>query len=202
MTVEVSNNKAVIKLSSLKDTISLPIFMCFILNVMNTISAYYPIYSAANWGSQAPLYHNLDPMLVKYNVTAYFSGHDHVSQHLSSKLNSLDNNKQMTQYFVVGQGTDPYKHQDEYWGCVNCDVDFYWNYPNDCLGVFGVFQVFEDEFGLLKPKFQFIDARDNSVIYEQELYARFRPEDVPKPSPSDKIFFSIIILTISIFVSL
>ena len=81
----------------------------------------------------------------------------------------------MTQYFVVGQGTDPYKHEEDYYGCVNCEVDFYWNYPKDCLGVFGFLSVDEDEFGLLKPSFKFIDARNNSVLYEQELYARYRP---------------------------
>ena len=107
----------------------------------------------------------------------------------------------MTQYFVVGQGTDPYKHEEDYYGCVNCEVDFYWNYPKDCLGVFGFLSVDEDEFGLLKPSFKFIDARNNSVLYEQELNARYRPEEVPAPVPEPSSGDSIRMGIVSIFVS-
>jgi len=114
-------------------------------------------------------------LFVKYNVTAYFGGHDHVSQHLSSSYNNAGN-KQMTQYFVVGQGTDAYGHENDYDGCENCDVEFYWDYPEDCLGVFGMFNVYEDETGLLKPYFRFIDARDNSLVYQTQLEARYGPQ--------------------------
>ena len=140
------------------------------------VSAHYTLYSASDHNSQKELYENLDPLFVKYNVTAYFCGHDHVSQHLSSSYNN-NGQKQMTQYFVVGQGTDPYGHEEDYKkGCVNCEVEFYWNWPADCLGVFGMFQVYEDEeTGWLKPYFRFIDARDNSLIYQTKLEARYGP---------------------------
>ena len=83
---------------------------------------------------------------------------------------------------MIGQGTDPYKHESDYYGCENCNVDFYWDYPEDCLGVFGVLAISEDENGVLNPGFQFIDARDNSVIYQRVLEARYGPNDVPEPS--------------------
>ena len=69
----------------------------------------------------------------------------------------------------------------------NCNVDFYWDYPEDCLGVFGVLAISEDENGVLNPNFQFIDARDNSVIYQRVLQARYGPDHVPEsstPKPS------------------
>ena len=50
------------------------------------------------------------------------------------------------------------------------------------LGVFGVLAISEDENGVLNPGFQFIDARDNSVIYQRVLEARYGPNDVPEPS--------------------
>merc|ERR1711879_460122 len=138
------------------------------------VSAHYPIYSASSHGSQSELYHNLDPLLVKYNVSAYFAGHDHVSEHLSSSYNN-DGVTQFTQYFVIGQGTDPYGHEDQYSGCTHCEVEFYWDYPDDCLGVYAMLNIDEDETGLLKPMFRFIDARDNSLIYQTQLQARFGP---------------------------
>merc|ERR1711879_3546 len=147
------------------------------------VSAHYPVYSASSRGSQQRLFESLDPLLVKYNVTAYFCGHDHVSQHLSSRFNN-NGYTQFTQYFVVGQGTDPYGQESQYDGCENCDVEFYWQYPEDCLGVFGMLNIYEDETGLLKPIFRFIDARDNTLIYQTRLHARFAPEIAPTPKPT------------------
>ena len=91
-------------------------------------------------------------------MTAYFSGHDHVSEHLSSNYNKND----FTQFFVVGQGKKP--DEKELVGeCKNCKLEWWWDYDEDCLGVWGMLNIFENGDGELVPEFSFVDARDDTV---------------------------------------
>ena len=43
---------------------------------------HYPVFSAGSHGDTQELSVNLLPLLEKYHVHAYFSGHDHISEHL------------------------------------------------------------------------------------------------------------------------
>jgi tartrate-resistant acid phosphatase type 5 len=46
------------------------------------VVGHYPVYSAGDHGDSAELKTYLQPLLEKYNVDAYFCGHDHISEHL------------------------------------------------------------------------------------------------------------------------
>ena len=47
------------------------------------VAGHYPIYSACSHGGNAALQSKLDPLLRKYGVTAYLSGHEHCQFHFS-----------------------------------------------------------------------------------------------------------------------
>ena len=59
------------------------------------VFGHYPIYSKGEHGDNAELIEVLEPLFHKYKVTAYFCGHDHITEHLS-----YDG----IQYFVTGAG--------------------------------------------------------------------------------------------------
>merc|ERR1719203_1195441 len=49
------------------------------------VAGHYPVYSIAEHGSTSGLIEKLKPMMLKYNVTAYFSGHDHTFEYIESE---------------------------------------------------------------------------------------------------------------------
>ena len=54
------------------------------------VSGHYPIYSACSHGSTPHLIRDLDPLLRKYQVTAYLSGHEHCQFHFEhEKMNYI-----------------------------------------------------------------------------------------------------------------
>jgi tartrate-resistant acid phosphatase type 5 len=55
----------------------------------------HPVWSVGHHGPTDVLVEKLNPMLLKYKVAAYFSGHDHDMQHL---------NDSGVQYFLSGAG--------------------------------------------------------------------------------------------------
>lgn len=55
------------------------------------------MWSIAEHGPTQQLVDRLRPLLIKYNVAAYFCGHDHNMQHINEKNSSVE-------YFVVGAG--------------------------------------------------------------------------------------------------
>ncbi|CAH1774170.1 unnamed protein product [Owenia fusiformis] len=61
------------------------------------VGGHFPVYSVAEHGPTEQLLQRLQPMLHKYKVTAYISGHDHNLQHLQyTSAGSL------VEYFVIG----------------------------------------------------------------------------------------------------
>ena len=59
------------------------------------VAGHYPIFSPCSHGNTDELVERLDPLLKRYGVTAYISGHDHCQFHFS-----FDN----MEYFLTGTG--------------------------------------------------------------------------------------------------
>ncbi|XP_013379880.1 tartrate-resistant acid phosphatase type 5 [Lingula anatina] len=63
------------------------------------VAGHYPVISIAEHGPTKCLTQKLMPMLYKYKVTAFFSGHDHNLQHLQHTQSGVP-----VDYFVIGSG--------------------------------------------------------------------------------------------------
>lgn len=59
------------------------------------VAGHYPIYSACSYGSTPELLDNLDPLLRRFGVSGYFSGHEHCQFHYA---------REGMNYFLSGTG--------------------------------------------------------------------------------------------------
>eukprot|EP01130_Rhizamoeba_saxonica_P012894 TRINITY_DN5478_c0_g3_i1.p1 TRINITY_DN5478_c0_g3~~TRINITY_DN5478_c0_g3_i1.p1 ORF type:complete len:315 (-),score=50.71 TRINITY_DN5478_c0_g3_i1:61-1005(-) len=91
------------------------------------VVGHYPVYSVASHGPTSILIKEVKPLLEKYKVAAYFSGHDHNLQHLSH--NSVE-------YYLSGCGaklSHSTKHQKD---VPENSIKFVYPKPDDTEGGF------------------------------------------------------------------
>ncbi|XP_069129879.1 tartrate-resistant acid phosphatase type 5-like [Argopecten irradians] len=124
------------------------------------VAGHYPVYSVAEHGPTDCLVKQLLPMMQKYNVTAYLSGHDHNLQHLQAVSPHLT-----IDLFVVGAANfvdTSTKHKK---AVPNGSSKFMWAKPLD-LGGFAYIETVKSNM-----TFTFVDGRGSS-IYQKLLFPR------------------------------
>lgn len=124
------------------------------------VAGHYPVYSIAEHGPTECLLKRLQPLLYKYRVNAYMSGHDHNLQHLEYVQNNWT-----VQYFVSGSANfieDSTKHKDS---VPEDSSKFFWANVLS-LGGFGYVEVTADEF-----TFTFVES-NGRVLYRKEFSPR------------------------------
>lgn len=91
------------------------------------VAGHYPVFSRGDHGDTSEIKTYLLPLLIEYNVHAYFAGHDHISEHLQYKG---------IEFFVVGAGcmTDSLKS--------NSDASLVW--AGTGYSAFAAVQAFRD----------------------------------------------------------
>lgn len=124
------------------------------------VAGHFPVYSIAEHGPTKLLVERLDPLLYKYNVTAYFSGHDHNLQHLQTSKGN-----QKMNYFVVGAANYA-ENSDKHKGDVPAGSSkFFWG-DLIKLGGFAYIETTETSMTLT-----FIDG-DRKELYKQVMFPR------------------------------
>lgn len=146
------------------------------------VGGHYPVYSVAEHGSTKCLVDRLFPLLHKYKVQAYLSGHDHNLQHIQTNARNWT-----TEYLVVGAAnfiedsqihlnTIPSKFGNTisltlcnterrlcnafpFCSSVEGSLKYYWA-DTLKLGGFGVFQVDRDVM-----TFRFVDAQTGQALH-------------------------------------
>ncbi|XP_068720388.1 tartrate-resistant acid phosphatase type 5-like [Montipora capricornis] len=122
------------------------------------VGGHFPVWSIAEHGPTQCLVERLKPLLEKYNVTAYISGHDHNLQHLKEQNSSVE-------YFVVGcagKMDTSRSHRDAVPGGSS---RFFWAEPSKDGG-FALVRAAVSNMTL-----EFVDAHE-SMLYTRNLYPR------------------------------
>jgi len=83
------------------------------------VAGHYPVYSGGMHGSTKCLQERLQPLLERYRVSAYMSGHDHSMQHIKSP------GEGGVHYFVTG-ATSPVEDKLQHLDGVYKDTKFFW----------------------------------------------------------------------------
>lgn len=126
------------------------------------VGGHFPVYSVAEHGSTQCLIDNVMPLLHKYKVSAYISGHDHNLQHMSSiKLGST------VEYFVAGANSWNSKSNEHLSSVPDGSLKFRW--PETTELVYGGFLLIEA--GQNKMNVNFVKA-DGTILYKKEIYPR------------------------------
>ncbi|XP_073253709.1 tartrate-resistant acid phosphatase type 5-like [Porites lutea] len=122
------------------------------------VGGHFPVWSVAEHGPTDCLVNRLRPLLQKYKVTAYISGHDHNLQHLKESNSSVE-------YFVIGSAAyivDSKTHKDS---VPKGSLSFFWA-DADKEGGFAAVRVAATNMTL-----EFVDAFGAS-LYKRQLYPR------------------------------
>ncbi|XP_031550025.1 tartrate-resistant acid phosphatase type 5-like [Actinia tenebrosa] len=122
------------------------------------VGGHFPVWSIAEHGPTQCLVERLKPLLEKYDVTAYLSGHDHNLQHIKDPKSSVD-------YFVSGSGAYVANKTDHKDDIPALSLQFYWANPYS-YGGFATIQASPSSMLLT-----FIDA-EGRQLYTRALHSR------------------------------
>jgi len=124
------------------------------------VAGHYPVYSGGMHGSTKCLQERLQPLLERYRVSAYMSGHDHSMQHIKSPGSGG------VHYFVTG-ATSPVEDKLQHLDGVYKDTKFFWtNYLDHGKAAFTYCEVDEREM-----KVEFVTSQ-GVVIHTATLLPR------------------------------
>lgn len=87
------------------------------------VAGHYPVWSVAEHGTTPSLQKSLKPLLDKYQVGAYFCGHDHNLQHIDTD--------ETVGYFLTGAGHTAEYNQDHLATVPKGSLKFYWPYNDN-----------------------------------------------------------------------
>ncbi|XP_060066880.1 tartrate-resistant acid phosphatase type 5-like [Ylistrum balloti] len=124
------------------------------------VAGHFPVYSIAEHGPTDCLVKQLLPLLQKYQVTAYLSGHDHNLQHLESVTSEPPINM-----FVIGAANFVDTSTKHSKSVPNGSSKFMWAKAQD-LGGFAYIETVRNNM-----TFTFVDGRGQS-IYQKVLFPR------------------------------
>lgn len=128
------------------------------------INGHFPIWSIAEHGPTQCLVNRLRPLLYKYNVTAYFCGHDHSLQHLTET--SLG---QTVEYFVIGASNFVQNSTDHKDSVPSGSLKFFWAYGDSIInGGLGLVRA-----NAQNMTFSFAETNGHD-LYEKVIYPRYK----------------------------
>ena len=126
------------------------------------VGGHFPVYSVAEHGSTQCLIKNVMPLLHKYRVSAYLSGHDHNLQHISySNLGST------VEYMVSGANSWNANTIQNVGTVPNASLKFHW--PERTELIYGGFLLVEAQQD--KMNVNFVRA-DGTILYKKEILPR------------------------------
>ncbi|XP_078488604.1 tartrate-resistant acid phosphatase type 5-like [Ciona intestinalis] len=127
------------------------------------VGGHYPVYSGGRQGSTECLVKRLQPMLDKFRVSAYFSGHDHSVQHIKSA------NSGGVHYFVAGAASADDDRPEHLDGIYSNTRYFWTNHLDHTEGAFLYCDVRKDQMSVT-----FIKS-DESILYLGTILPRSNP---------------------------
>jgi len=128
------------------------------------VAGHYPVYSIAEHGPTPILVKRLDPLLHKYQATAYLCGHEHNIQHI--QYTSQQSYNHTVDYFVSGAADFIEPSVDHIDSCVPpCVTKYHWANTLS-LGSFSYIDVNKD-----RMLFTFVEA-NGKTLYETSMKPR------------------------------
>lgn len=126
------------------------------------VAGHFPVYSVAEHGSTECLIDKLAPLLYKYRVSAYLSGHDHNLQHIS-----VTDSNTTVEYMVSGANSLNNNSLDNFDTVPEKSLKFRWpDSPELIYGAFLLFQANENNLTV-----NFVKA-NGKFLYQTVIKAR------------------------------
>ena len=126
------------------------------------VGGHFPVYSAAEHGSTKCLVDRLAPLLHKYKVSAYISGHDHNLQHIS-----VTNSGSTVEYMVSGANSLNTNSLNNYESIPTDSLKFRW--PTDPEIWYGGFLMFEANGQNMTVNFI---KSDGKILHQKVIFPR------------------------------